>query len=162
MVEYWLNVLYLALFFAVFLEYRRLILAQYEITYFEYGASILQALVLGKVIMLGNALRVGSKFQEMPLIFPTVFRSFLFCIYVALFKILEHTVIGLFHGEGLTAGFYEIIGKDSNEILATALVTFCAFLPFFGLKELGLVMGPGKLSKLFFRKRFSYQDMHKP
>ncbi|MEM7008932.1 MAG: hypothetical protein AAF462_07350, partial [Thermodesulfobacteriota bacterium] len=101
------------------------------------------------------------RFQQMPLIIPTVFRSFLFCIYVALFKILEHTAIGLFHGEGLTAGFYEIIGKDSNQILATALVTFCAFLPFFGIKELGLVMGPGKLSKLFFRKRFSYQGMHK-
>jgi hypothetical protein len=54
MIEYWLNVLYLAIFFAVFTNYRRIILAHYGISYYNYGISVIKALILAKVIMVGG------------------------------------------------------------------------------------------------------------
>lgn len=152
-VEYWLNVIYLALFFGLFTTYKRLILADYRISYFDYGVAIFQALVLGKVIMIGNALRIGRGLQDKPLIYPTLFRAFVFTVFVALFKILEFTASGLIHGKGLAGGFNELLGKGVYELLAGLLVMFLAFIPFFAIKELGLVLGEGKLAKLFFRKR---------
>ncbi len=151
--EYWINVIYLALFFGVFISYRRLILAQYQISYIEYGVSIIEALVLAKIIMIGTVLRIGQRFQEMPLIIPTIFRSFIFSIWVAIYKVLEHTVVGLVHGKGLTGGINELIGRGGNELVAGCLVIFFAFIPFFAVKELGRVMGEGKLAELFLRRR---------
>lgn len=153
--EYWINVIYLAFFFGLFMWYRRLILAQYQISYLNYGASIIEALVLGKVIMIGNVLRLGQRFQESPLIFPTIFMAFVFSVWVALYKVIEQTVIGLLHGKGLTGGFNELTGRGSYELIAESLVIFFAFIPFFAVKELGRVMGEGKLGELFFRRRIA-------
>ena len=62
MKEYWINVIYLAVFFAAFTWYRRLILAKHDIIYLNYGVSIIEALILAKVILIGNALHIGSRF----------------------------------------------------------------------------------------------------
>jgi hypothetical protein len=153
--EYYINVIYLAFFFGLFAWYRRLILAEYQISYLNYGASIIEALVLGKVIMIGNVLRLGQRFQERPLIFPTVFRAFVFSVWVALYKVIEQTVVGLVRGKGLSGGFNELTGQGSYELIAVSLVIFFAFIPFFAVKELGRVMGEGKLSELFFRRRIA-------
>jgi hypothetical protein len=153
MKEYYINVIYLAFFFGLFTNYRRLILAQYHISYLNYGESIIEALVLGKVIMIGNILRLDKSFQQRPLIFPTIFRAFVFSVWVALYKVIEQTVIGLVHGNGLEGGFSELLGKGSYELIAGSLVIFFAFIPFFAIKELGRVIGKGKLSELFFRRR---------
>ena len=56
-VEYWIIVLYLAILFAAFTQYRRLLLTAYDITYTNYWVAAIKALVLGKVIMVGEALR---------------------------------------------------------------------------------------------------------
>lgn len=153
MVEYYINVIYLAFFFGLFTTYRRLILAHYHISYLNYGESLIAALILGKVIMIGHLLRLGKGFQQRPLIFPTIFRAFVFSCWVALYKVIEQTVIGLVNGNGLQGGFNELLGKGSYELIASSLVMFFAFIPFFAIKELGRVVGKGKLSELFFRRR---------
>ena len=91
--------------------------------------------------------------QDRPLILPTLFRAVVFGIWVVLFKILEQTVVGLLRGKGLAGGFEEIMDRDKYELLARCMVTFFAFIPFFAVKELGRVLGEGKISELFFRRR---------
>ena len=48
MTAYWINVVYLTILFAVFTSYRRLILADYDISYSNWGVSLIKALVLAK------------------------------------------------------------------------------------------------------------------
>ena len=52
--EYLINVCYLTLVFAAFTQYRRLLLAAHDITYTHYGVAVIEALILGKVIMIGD------------------------------------------------------------------------------------------------------------
>ena len=52
-VEYWINVAWLTLVFASFTVYRRLVLSAYDITYTHYWVALIEALILGKVIMIG-------------------------------------------------------------------------------------------------------------
>ena len=64
MLEYAINVVYLTLIFAVFTQYRRLLLAAHGIDYTNYWVAVIQALVLGKVIMVGNVFRLGRGLER--------------------------------------------------------------------------------------------------
>ena len=153
MVEYWINFIYLAVFFGIFTWYRRLVLEEYQINYLHYGVGVIEAAILAKVIMIGDILRLGGRLEEKSLIFPTLYKAVVFSIWVAIFGLLEHTVVGFLHGKGLEEGFQEIISEGKYELLSRCLVTFFAFVPFFAFKQLGRVLGEGKIRALFFRRR---------
>lgn len=153
MLEYWINVVYLTLVFAAFTQYRRFLLAAYDITYTNYWVAVIEALVLAKVIMIGAVLRLGRGLEDKPLIYPTLYKTVVFTLFVGVIKLIEHVIKGLWKGEGLTGGFIEFFGKWPHELLANSLVVFVAFIPFFGVKELGRVLGQDKIRELFFRSR---------
>jgi hypothetical protein len=152
LVEYWINFVYLALFFAVFISYQRLILADYQISYEHYGIVVIKALILAKVIIIGDVLGLGRKLEDKPLIFPTVYKTVVFTLWVVLFNVVESTVRGLLHGKGLAGGLNELLSGHQYELLAHCLIIFFAFVPFFAFKELGRVLGEGKIRDMFFRR----------
>jgi len=153
MVEYWIIVLYLAIFFAAFTQYRRLLLAAYDITYTNYWVAAIKALVLGKVIMVGEALRIGRGLEQKPLLFPTLYKTLVFTLFLAIFIVLENVIKGLWKGTGFTGDIVEFLGVGSHEFIANCLVVFVALIPFFGIKELSRVIGQDKIRALFFQKR---------
>jgi hypothetical protein len=153
LVEYWINVAYLTLVFAAFTQYRRLVLAAYDITYTNYWFAVIEALILAKVIMIGDVVRLGRGLEKKPLIYPTLYKTAVFTFFVGVFTVLENVIKGLWKGTGFTGGLVEFLGKGSNEFIANALIVFVAFIPFFGVKELGRVLGQDKIRALFFRKR---------
>src|SRR5262249_9630541 len=69
---------YLSVFFLGFKLYTRLILAEYRINYFENGLSLLNSLALAKVILTGEALRLGERYRDRPLILPTFYKTAVF------------------------------------------------------------------------------------
>jgi len=150
---YWANVLYIALFFSIFTDYRRLILAHYDITYKEYGISVIKALVLAKVILVAEHLHLGKGFEDKPLVIPTLNKSFLFTICVAILSIIEAIVRRLLKADGFTNVQDMFLKCFSYEWFAGMLVAFAAFIPFFAIRELDRVLGKGKIAKLFFQKR---------
>jgi len=152
MVEYWVNVAYLTLVFAAFTQYRRFILAHHDIVYTNYGFAVIEALVLAKVVMIGAVFRLGRGLEQKPLIYPTLYKTVVFTLFVALFTILEHVIKGLWNGTGLAGGLDAFAGSP-YELLANSLVVFVAFIPFFGVKELGRVLGKEKIQALFFQSR---------
>jgi len=152
MVEYWINVIYLTLVFAAFTQYRRFLLAAHDITYTNYWVAVIEALILAKVIMIGAVLRLGLGLEGKPLIYPTLYKTVVFTLFVGVFTVLEHAIKGLWTGTGFMGGIADFFGKG-HELLANCLVVFVAFIPFFGVKELGRVLGEEKIRALFFRRR---------
>jgi hypothetical protein len=153
LVEYWINVIYLTLVFAAFTVYRRFLLAAYDITYTNYGFAVIEALILAKVIMIGAVFRLGRGLEQKPLIYPTLCKTAVFTLFLGIFTVLENVVKVLWKGTGFTGNVADFLGKGHNEFLANALVVFVAFIPFFGVKELGRVLGEEKIRALFFRRR---------
>jgi hypothetical protein len=153
MIEYSINFTYLAVFFGVFAWYRRLVLAEYHIIYLSYGVSLIEALVLAKVIMLGDIVHLGMKLEDEPLIIPALYKAVVFTVWVGAFGIFESTMEGLLRGKGLAGGFDELITTGWHELLARCLVIFFAFIPFFAFKELGRILGENSIRKLYFRRR---------
>jgi len=151
--EYLINVCYLTFMFAAFTQYRRFLLAAHDITYTNYGVAVIEALILGKVIMIGEVVRLGRGLEQKSLIYPTLYKTFVFTVFVGVFKVIEHVLTGLWNGGGITAGLVELSEKWSHELLANSLVVFVAFIPFFAVKELERVFGKDKLRALFFKRR---------
>ncbi|MDD4893736.1 MAG: hypothetical protein PHW54_00280 [Candidatus Omnitrophica bacterium] len=150
---YWLNVLYITLCFTVFVDYARLILAHHEIKYAHYGISVINGLILGKVILIAEHLKVGQGFEDKPLIIPTLYKSFLFTLCVLLLGTIELTIRTLIQTHNPATIVDALISKISYAWFAKILIVFVVFIPFFSMKELSRVLGEGKISALFFKSR---------
>jgi hypothetical protein len=149
--QYGLNVAYLTIVFAAFTAYRTLILAAHNIVYTNYLVAVIEGLILGKVIMIGSLFRLGRRFETKPLIYPTLYKTVVFTVFVGTFKVIEHGVKGLLKGQGFMGGVHEFSEKGFEELMANGLVVFVAFMPFFAIKELGRLLGEGRIAALFFR-----------
>jgi hypothetical protein len=143
--------LYLSCFFMVFRLYTRLVLAEYQINYFEYGLTLLKSLALAKIILTGESLRLGERLFARPLIVLTFYYAVVFSAFALAFEILEHLVLGWFRGKDPSAVFAEILGQGWPHLIAMTVVVFVAFLPFFAFREAGRALGEGKLHDLFFK-----------
>jgi len=157
-VEYAFNFVYLAFFLVAFTWYRRLILAEYGISYANYFVPLVEAAVLAKVIMVGDMMRLGRGLERTPLLLPTLYRTLVFSALVAVFSVLEHTLGASIHGKSLTEGLAEIASKGRYELLAQFVVIFAAFVPFFAFKELEGVVGQEKLRGLFWGRATAERD----
>lgn len=153
MAEYLFNVIYLALVFAAFTQYRRFLLAAHDIIYTNYWVALIQALIFGKVIMVGALFRLGRSLEQKPLIIPTLYKAVVFTFLVVVFHLVEHAIKGLWQGNTLTGSLTAFLDQGRHELLAGSLVIFVALIPFFAVKELGRVLGEDKIRALFFRKR---------
>jgi hypothetical protein len=153
MAEYWTIFFYLTLIFAVFTQYRRWVLAAHDITYTNYWVAVIEGLILSKVVMIGDVIRLGRRLDHKPLIYSTLLKTIVFSLFVWAFTLIEHVAKGLLKGEGLTGGLVELLGKGQHQLLAMTLVIFAAFIPFFAFRELGRVLGKGKVWDLFFVRR---------
>ena len=152
-VEYWTNFVYVAFFLVAFTWYRRLVLAEYHIHYTQYWFPLVEAAILAKVIIIGDLLQLGRRLDQQPLIIPTLYRTVVFTLWIGAFDVLEATVRGLIHRQGLLAGVQELATKDWHEWLAGCVVAFVAFIPFFAFKELELVLGEDSLRPLFWKRQ---------
>jgi hypothetical protein len=152
MCEYLINFALLSFFLVAFAWYRRLLLASYNIEYFGYWAPLIEAAVLAKIIMIGDALRMGRRFRNWPLAVPTIYRTVEFSILVLLFKLAECIVGALIHGKTVSDGVAELTSKGTDTILAGCVLILAAFLPFFTVKEIERAFGPHKVRALFFQR----------
>ena len=156
LIRYWLIVLYMTIFFGAFASYRRLLLAHYGIGYEDYGIAVIRALVLGKVVLIAETLRLGRGYEEKPLIVPTLYKTFLFTICVAVFDIAEGVVLGLLGRSDPMGAVNEVMTRFNYEWLSRALVIFFAFLPLFAVGELRRVLG-NDVTDIFFQRRSTTQ-----
>lgn len=150
---FWIVALYLWLLFGAFMVYRRLVLAEFGVTYLNFGFAIIQALIIGKVILIGDAFKIGRRFEDGPLVYSVLWKSLIFSLFVLAFGVLEHVVEGLFHKEDARAIGQGIAKLGIYELSARTLMLIAAFIPFFAFWELGRVVGPEKLTRIFFSRR---------
>ncbi len=150
--EYLFNFAFLSFFLVAFAWYRRLILASYDIHFTAYWAPLVEAAILAKVIMIGDALRMGQRFRNRPLAVPTIYRTLIFSVLVLVFSFAEHIVGALIHGKTASDGIAELTSKGWYFILAWFVVIFAAFLPFFTMKEIERAFGAEKVRGMFFSR----------
>jgi len=145
--------LYLWVVFGLLVMFKSVILAEQHIPFAYHGFAIINALALAKVMLTAKDLHLGERFDEAPLIYPTLFKSALFTVVLACFKILEDASIGLYHGQSFQKSIADLGGGTWTAVLTYALLLFVVLIPFVGYGELQRVLGRGRLEQIFFGPR---------
>jgi hypothetical protein len=138
---------YLAFFFCALATYSMLLLNKFHISSFAYATALINAAVIAKVILIGEAVRAGRKFEGKPVFFSAIWKSFVFGWLVFAFHIVEEMIKSLVHGKGAIDAFREI---RLDDLLSRSVIIFCTFIPLFVFRELRRVMGRDNFRALFF------------
>lgn len=146
--------LFFALFFSAFTLYGLIILKEYHvIALYKFSYSILEALILSKLIILGEHFRLGERYNDRPLIYPTLFKTLLFSVFIVFMTFIEEIVLGWLHGRRSIVSIEHVFDQDLYTILAKTLVIGFVLLLFFAFTETSRVLGRNKLYDLFFIRK---------
>lgn len=140
-------VVYLAFFFCALAVYDMLLLHQYSVDNWNFGFALINALVITKVIMIGEYARLGRKYESRPLLLSAVWKAFVFGLLVYAFHIVEEAIKRLIHGAPLITTPREI---HFDELAARSVIVFCIFVPLFAFREFRRVMGEDQFRALLF------------
>jgi hypothetical protein len=139
---------YLAFVFCALVTYTMLLLKKYEISYLNYSFALINALVIAKIILIGEWARLGKEAEVRPLYQSVLYKSVVFGVLVFAFHFVEEFVKRLIHHEPFGTVLQKI---DFDDLISRSIVIFCAFVPLFAFRELGRVMGEDKLHAFFFK-----------
>ena len=140
--------LYLAFFFCAVVTYSTVLLGKSNVSYFNYGSALINAFVIGKVILIGEYARLGKRHESRPLVLSAVYKAFLFTLLVLAFHVVEEMIKQLVHGDTIATAFREV---RLDIMICRNLVVFCTFIPLFAFRELQRVLGEENFRSLFFR-----------
>src|ERR1700729_2930589 len=99
--EYFVISAYLAFFFCALVAYTMLLLRQYDVESesMNFTFAIINALIIGKVILIGKMMKLGRGLEARPLYQTVIFKSLLYGLLVFVFHLIEEFVKRLIRGE---------------------------------------------------------------
>lgn len=148
---------YLWVLFFLFGLYRRQLLQEQGVNVWRQSFAIVNALVFGKVILLGQALKIGRGLETRPLAWVVLGKALIFAVLLIAFHVAEEAIRAWFEGDALFSG---AAPGDLAALLTFAAIFFVALIPFFAFQEAARVLGAPTLRTLFFgaRKQFRLVD----
>jgi hypothetical protein len=145
--------LYLCVVFALLSIHESIIRAQHNLDFTAHSFAIINAFVLAKVLLVGEYLHLGAGFKEKPLVYPVLYKSLVFSLFLTGFHVAERMIVGMFGGKTFAESFSVIGGGRLEAILSIGALTFVMLIPFFAFRELGRVVGHEELRALFYGPR---------
>jgi hypothetical protein len=144
--------------FAVLALHEEVVAAKNGIEYHFYGFAVINAIILGKVMLVAEELDLGNRFfknlflRNSPLVYTIVFRSVAFTLLFFVFDIVEEVLVGLFKGKTVAESYPNIGGGTPRGILSMIVIITVLLIPFFAYREIGKIIGMGKLHSLLFSR----------
>jgi hypothetical protein len=146
---------YLWVIFGMLAVHESIVLAQHQINYRFHGLAFINALVFAKVLLVAEDMRLGNSFDEAPLAYSILLKSFLFGVTLICFHVLERVLIGMWGGKPVAQSISEIGVNKLEGIVSLGIIATVALIPFFILREISRVIGADKFWALFFQRRGS-------
>jgi len=144
---------YVWIFLALFGLHEVILRPEQNFLYVQ-GLALLNAFVLAKVVYVAEELHVGENFRERPLIYPVLFRSFLFAVILVFFHLIEEIVTGALRGKSVSESVSAVAGGTLGGILAAGVIVFVVLIPFFAFREMAKLVGSEVVRELLFVRRF--------
>jgi hypothetical protein len=141
---------YLWILFGVFVLNQGIVLREHGFDFVLQGFAFINALVFAKVMMLFEIFDPGRWLRRRPLIYPILYETLLLTILFLVAHVLEKTIDGLVRGKTIADSLPTIGGGGLTGLLSITVILFIALIPFFGLRNLSLAMGEGRLWSVIF------------
>jgi glucan phosphoethanolaminetransferase (alkaline phosphatase superfamily) len=146
---------YLWVVFSLFELHTWIVLRQHNLAAgigYRLGFSIINVIVLGKVIFFAEAMRVAERLRNKPLLYPIIYKSAVFSIILVCFHIVEGVLVGMFHGRTMVQSIPAMSGGGVEGILLVGAIAFIVLMPFFAFREFARIMGEEVVKSLIFRR----------
>jgi hypothetical protein len=144
---------YIWILLAAVAAHESILLGNKHINYQAQGFAIVNALILAKVLLIGEDLRLGTRFaKNKPLIYTILYRCLVFSVFIVAFHFVEEAVVGTFRGKTFTEIFPAIGAGSLIGILSRGAVAFVALIPFFTFRDVGAVIGKRELWSLLLAR----------
>jgi hypothetical protein len=140
---------YLWLLLSVYALHNSIVLADWRLIG-HLAPAFLKALVFAKFVLIGEHLKLGSRFENRPLIWPILIKAALFSVLLIGFDLLEAVIVHAIWPNASKGGDGIELTHVRN-ILAFSFMAFVALIPFFGIMEMSRVIGRDQMRELFFR-----------
>jgi hypothetical protein len=153
--EIWPPTLFFFVGFNLILFTKRLILEQILIEYFGFLIATTGALVVGKAVLVADAMPFLSRFDRRPLAYPIIFKTVVYTFFVFVARLVEQFVGYLVHKGVLGGGtFVEHVFDTFSwaRFTATQLWIFVLFLLYVTASEVNQLLGDGELYKILFQR----------
>ena len=130
--------------------YKTAVLHGQGISFVPWGIAVVKALLLAKFMLIGQAMKIGERYTDRPLIWPTVYKSFAFLVFLVILTIIQEVVVGLFHHQSVAASLGELTGAKLYETVASIAIMLLVLIPYIAWGVLDQALGEGKLARMFF------------
>jgi hypothetical protein len=129
-----------------------LLLAEYLTTFASFIVATTTALVVGKAVLVADALPFLRRFDSAPMIQPVLFKTVVYWAVVFLVRFLEKLVEYFVHG-GTLAGIpeYVTVHFSWHRFAAIQIWIFVLFFIYTSAAELNIRLGDHGLRKIFFK-----------
>jgi hypothetical protein len=150
LIEYLVISVYLFICFGSLLFYKSAILRGEGIEFTAFGLALVKALILGKFILLLQAVNAGERRNKPGMLLVDVLRtSFLFLVLLVVLNAVEEVVLGLFHGRAAREVLGEMAGGTLPEAIAVCALLLLVLIPYFSFRGLASRLGDGVLWRHF-------------
>lgn len=151
--EFAVMFLYLLIPIGLFVIHQAMFKREEGVNITASGVAFINALVLAKVMLIAEDLGLGNRWRERPLIWPIVDKSISFAVVFVVVHYLEHIIGGVLHHKTVAESVPKVGGGGALGLFATLLSLTVALVPFFAYREVGRVLGEGRLEALLFKPR---------
>jgi hypothetical protein len=141
---------YLFVCFGSLLFYKSAILRTEGIESTAFGLALVKALILGKFILVLQAIKVGERGGTPGILLVDILKtSLLFLIFLVALNAIEEVGLGLFHGRAAREVLGEMAGGTLSEAIAVCVLLLLVLIPYFSFRGLAFRLGDGVLWKHF-------------
>jgi hypothetical protein len=140
-----------------------LLLADYAVAVSSFMLATLAALVVGKAVLVANAMPLLRRYDRAPLIQPILFKTCFYWVIVFFARLLERFVHFLLLERKPPGDFfpYLITTFSWHRFSAISLWILMLFLLYVTATEFGRLLGPGEIRRLFFTSRPSALQLNR-
>jgi hypothetical protein len=110
----------------------------------SWSAALIKALVLGKFILIGDALSVGARARHHALLYRVVWKSVAMLFLLIVFKGLEELVVGWMRGSTTVKIFGEFLERTWLQDLAPVLLMLLILVPMIAASEIYRAVGASR------------------
>jgi hypothetical protein len=137
-----------------------LILADYLSSFASFMIATTAALVVGKAVLVANAMPFLRRFDSAPIIQSVLFKTLVYWAVVFVVRFLEKLIEYFFAG-GTLERIPEYVSTHFtwHRFAAVQIWIFVLFFMYTSVSELNALLGKGTLGKIFFAKRSSELKM---
>ncbi|WP_431284783.1 hypothetical protein ACQW02_08225 [Humitalea sp. 24SJ18S-53] len=128
-----------------------LLLSNYPMQLFNFVFATTLALIIGKAVLLANAMPLLRRFDASPLIMPVLFKTVVYSIAALILQVLERLVEYWVGGGHLVGTLRHLTdGVSWNRFAAVHLWTTVLLLIYTAANETNARLGKGVLFRMFF------------